>query len=61
MNRDFVQRQLGDWMARRDPRVGDRWIKQDDDDGCDAVAADSDGTTGDTANLTELGKRLIGL
>ena len=56
INREFVRRQLEDWRARRPPRVGDRWIEQDDEkeveDGPNADEGDS---------LSELGKKLVGL
>eukprot|EP00571_Detonula_confervacea_P002050 CAMPEP_0172324350 /NCGR_PEP_ID=MMETSP1058-20130122/51144_1 /TAXON_ID=83371 /ORGANISM="Detonula confervacea, Strain CCMP 353" /LENGTH=469 /DNA_ID=CAMNT_0013040611 /DNA_START=290 /DNA_END=1696 /DNA_ORIENTATION=+ len=58
VNRSFVQRQLDDWKIQRAPRVGDRWIRQEDN----SDAADPDGTIREEqVNLSELGKRLIGL
>jgi len=60
VNRRFVQRQLEDWKLQRAPRVGDRWIRQDDDDGKDYNdVVGTDGTS--RARLNEVGKRLIGL
>jgi len=62
INRKFVQRQLVDWMERRPPRIGDRWIKQQDDDVVDDATQvnDTDRNTVES-NLTDLGKRLIGI
>jgi len=68
-NRSFVRRQLEDWKLRRVPRVGDRWIRQDDKN----EEENSDGSAGAdeamrvqidkarTENLLELQSRLIGL
>lgn len=57
INREFVERQLIDWKLGRAPRVGDRWIKQDDED------TDVDELRGNEMelNLSDLGRKLIGL
>lgn len=57
INRVFVERQLIDWKLGRAPRVGDRWIKQDDDD------TDVNELRGNEMELklSDLGKKLIGL
>jgi hypothetical protein len=54
VNRRFVQRQLKDWKLKRPPRVGDRWIRQHTED-------EESTTTRDDDQLSELGKRLLGL
>jgi len=67
VNRIFVQSQLEDWKAKRAPRVGDRWIRQDEAESDRDVAVSAEGTIGTNLNgqesrqLSELGKRLIGL
>ena len=66
VNRRFVQRQLEDWKAQRPPRVGDRWIRQDNDDlnGEEDINNDDKQPPqqmGDAHSLTGLGKRLIGI
>lgn len=65
INRTFVQRQLEDWKMQRAPRVGDRWIRQDDEkeDGDEAGpdGSISEQLTGmEACCLSDLGKRLIG-
>ena len=58
INRRFVERQLIDWKLGRSPRVGDRWIKQDDEE------EEFDGNMRDNemeSKLSELGRKLIGL
>ena len=60
VNRTFVARQLKDWELQRAPRVGDRWIRQEDEDiGSEAAAPNR--TNGNETKLSELGKRLLGL
>ena len=69
VNKNFASRQLEDWKSRRSPRLGDRWIRRDDDDeGVVGDTAPSGGgmATGlsegmETRTLTELEKRLLGL
>jgi len=78
VNRRFVARQLEDWKMKRPPRVGDRWIRQDNEAEGTIGSSNSDGnvdgnnkSTGDddedlmemtdTSNLSELGKKLLGL
>ena len=69
VNKNFASRQLEDWKSRRSPRVGDRWIRRDDDD--EVVVGDTAPSGGgmatglsegmETRTLTELEKRLLGL
>ena len=66
VNRTFVQQQLEYWKGRRPPRVGDRWIRQDDgkEYGSEDEIGNVRGSGADQAqaeNLSVLGKRLIGL
>mmetsp|Transcript_6236 Transcript_6236/g.9100 ORF Transcript_6236/g.9100 Transcript_6236/m.9100 type:complete len:405 (-) Transcript_6236:1056-2270(-) len=56
INRGFVERQLIDWKLGRAPRVGDRWIKQDDDDDVDDLRGNEM-----ELKLSDLGRKLIGL
>ncbi len=53
VNRRFIVRQLKDWMLKRPPSVGDRWIRQQSEI--------EERTTKDDDQLSELGKRLLGL
>ncbi|KAL7491398.1 hypothetical protein ACHAWT_000762 [Skeletonema menzelii] len=57
INRSFVERQLIDWKLGRAPRVGDRWIKQDDEEEDDGNLRDDEMEP----NLSDLGRKLIGL
>ncbi len=44
VNRRFVARQLEDWRVKRPPRVGDRWIRQNDEaEGTRRSSSSSDG------------------
>ncbi len=76
INRCFVKKQLQDWRKGRDPRIGDRWIKQEegnfDSNGrCHVVSKaekNGEGLVGnevegleEAMSLSELGKRLIGV
>jgi len=63
INRKFVQRQLVDWKERRPPRIGDRWMKQEeeDDNVVDDATQVNDTDRNAESNLTDLGKRLIGI
>lgn len=67
VNRSFVARQLEDWKVQRPPRVGDRWIAPKmDKEGLFGTSCKTRNnlTTDDTAEtleLSELGKRLLGL
>ena len=72
VNRMFVQRQLKDWIKQRPPRVGDRWIRQnesnlEEDNNSSFQTIRDGGVQLDidemllTQDLTPLGKRLIGL
>lgn len=65
VNKRFIQQQLADWEKCRAPRVGDRWIKQDevgneakDNDGQES---DMDGSNIMMQNLSDLGKKLLGV
>ena len=68
----FVQRQLKDWIKQRPPRVGDRWIRQNEsnleEDNNSSFQTIQDGGVQLnidemllSQDLTPLGKRLIGL
>ena len=63
INRKFVQRQLVDWKEQRPPRIGDRWMKQEEDDVVDDATQvnDTDRNVESGSYLTNLGKRLIGI
>lgn len=75
VNRCFVARQLDDWRMKRPPTVGDRWIRQcnNDEEGSVSIRDDGvgnatstrvdnlNGMTTESPILTELGKRLLGL
>lgn len=61
VNRRFVARQLKDWNSKRPPRVGDRWIRQCDDEETTSRDVELNGIMKETANLSALGKRLLGL
>jgi hypothetical protein len=63
VNRMFASRQLEDWMMRRAPRVGDRWIRRDDGDKGKCIHTVPGGMLDgvETRTLTDLGKRLLGL
>ena len=71
INRKFVQRQLVDWKEQRPPRIGDRWMKQEDDDVVDDATQVNDTDKSSQPdenvefescyNLTDLGRRLIGI
>ncbi|KAL7546247.1 hypothetical protein ACHAWF_009582, partial [Thalassiosira exigua] len=65
VNRTFVERQLEDWRAGRVPRLGDRWMRREDEDERDDEGrGDGSGKEASKATiseLSELGKRLIGL
>ena len=56
INRTFVERQLIDWKMGRAPRVGDRWMKQDDDEDYDRNQNNER-----ELQLSALGRKLIGL
>lgn len=58
INRHFVERQLLDWELGRAPRVGDRWIKQDEEEG---DKADDLRNNEMEPQLSDLGRKLIGL
>ena len=73
INRKFVQRQLVDWKEQRPPRIGDRWMKHEEDAVVDDATQVNDTNTSSQQqlvddvesaschNLTDLGKRLIGI
>ena len=71
VNKVFVQRQLRDWVEQRPPRIGDRWIRQNESisekDNNNSFPAIKDeiqfniDEMQSTRDLTPLGKRLIGL
>lgn len=59
VNRRFVRRQLADWQGRRAPRVGDRWIRQEEAEHRDPGADEEDALA--LWKPTALGERLLGL
>ena len=61
INRKFIQRQLVDWKKRRPPRIGDRWMKQEEDNAVDDASRVNDTDRNIESTLTDLGKRLIGI
>ncbi|EED87622.1 predicted protein [Thalassiosira pseudonana CCMP1335] len=69
INRIFVGKQLQYWKMKRSPRVGDRWIKQEDEgvdekEGAFDAKGKQDGEVEKNEvqlQLTDLGQRLIGL
>ena len=67
INRNFLKKQLRDWKDGRDPKVGDRWIKQEENEsvnnqsGESAECGASENGGDATKHLTELGKKLIGI
>ena len=61
INRKFVQRQLVDWMERRPPRIGDRWMKQEEDNAVVDASRVNVTERNIESTLTDLGKRLIGI
>ena len=64
INRSFVSRQLGDWKLGHAPRCGDRWIKREENTKTNVSTNKkiSDNITSQLeAQLTDLGKKLIGL
>ena len=61
INRKFIQRQLVDWKKRRPPRIGDRWMKHEEDDVVDDATQVNDADRNVESTLTDLGKRLIGI
>lgn len=64
VNRSFVKSQLTYWKLKRPPKVGDRWIKLDKSNesiGEVSPHRDIDCTTQLEANVTDLGRRLLGL
>jgi hypothetical protein len=58
INRRFVERQLIDWKSERAPRVGDRWMKQDEEEDCDGNESRENEMQ---QQLSDLGRKLIGL
>jgi hypothetical protein len=61
INRLFVKRQLTDWKLGCAPRVGDRWIKQEDPGENIDVDITNDTIAQFEAQLTDLGRKLLGL
>eukprot|EP00804_Cyclotella_cryptica_P001632 CCRYP_014949-RA/>CCRYP_014949-RA protein AED:0.08 eAED:0.08 QI:119/1/1/1/1/1/3/524/432 len=58
VNRSFVKSQLTDWKLKRAPKVGNRWIKHEESN---EITGEVSNTTQIEANLTDLGRRLLGL
>lgn len=67
VNRRFIRMQLKDCLAQRAPRVGDRWINNNDGDDTSNVGNSENGDLGSAGELgrglqlSDLGRRLIGL